>query len=280
LLKPYLLPSTPAAADDAGENDVDETKALPDGDGPLLSILKIGCRGLVLLKLNSTTNNTEENQFLATAKRAQQAVLKIYDNAAVAKSDSDSAVQQKPVEFIQRLVPILSTCAMEEDALKACAARVAGIAALEFGNTTSDGGEKVAPLPPTFGIHINNRELGSTGSGGEGTPSTSVAVPAVEPPAPSLERMQIISAVAAGLTTELKNKYNIDAKVNLKAPTVVVNVEILPIMGKTYAGIAILPQRVCNLKPKLGIKPLRQNNDTSGGSGKGKAKKEKSAVPS
>jgi len=253
-LKPYLLPATPAAADKTIE---DSTKGLDNE--PLLSNLKVSCRGLILLKLNPPRTSDEADQTLATAKQAQQAVLKIYENTAA--SATAPGIVHEPPEFIQRLVPILSTCALEAEALRSCAARVAGIAALEFqhaGNTSNeckDLGETSSPLPlpPTFGIHINNREFGAAHAATSATPASSAAAAPV-----ALERMQIINAVAAGLTFSLKNKYNIDAKVNLKAPTIVVDVEVVPIMGKAYAGIAILPQKVCTLKPKLGIKALRQ----------------------
>lgn len=262
-MKPYLLTATPASAAAAGDDYINnDTKAL-DGE-PLLSNLKISCRGLVLLKFRPPNTNDEDDQTLATAKLAQQAVLKIYENAAAGATSGN--IQQPPV-FIQRLVPILSTCALEEEALKACAARVAGIAALEFqqmsnSNENKELGERQSStMPPTFGIHINNREFGAVNAAASVTPAAAAAAPI------TLDRMQMINAVAAGLTIELKNTYNIEAKVNLNAPTVVVDVEVMPIMGKAYVGIAILPQKVCTLKPKLGIKALRQGNSVAGAGG-------------
>lgn len=282
LLKPYLLLAPPAPSNDAAADEKlrADTNAL--ADEPLLSNLKVSCRGLILLKLNPRSINDEDDQSLATAKLAQQAVLKIYENAA-APATASGTVHQPP-KFIQRLVPILSTCALEEESLKACAARVAGIAALEFqhfNNSIEDkDGQPTLPLPPTFGIHINNRESGTgnaaASSTREGTSTTATgAAPAPAAAPVALNRMQIINSVAAGLMVELKTKYNIEATVNLTAPTVVVVVEVMPIMGKAYAGIAILPQRVCTLKPKLGIKALRQGNSVAdtGGGGKGKGGK-------
>ena len=223
----------------------------------------MSCRGLIILKLNPTAaaatddaTDDEENSALATAKMAQQTVLKIYESVP------SKTLQQPQPQFVQRLIPILSTCLLEEDALKACAARAAGIAALEFQNNshTNDKLEKASTGTSsrqlTFGIHINNRDSGGSTHSIVGT---SEADASTAEAGSSLERMQIISAVATGLTSELKNKFNIEAKVNLKAPAVVVIVEVMPIMGKLYAGIAILPQKVCTLKPKLNIKALRQN---------------------
>ncbi len=274
LLKPYLLPAAATAAAGAPDSNNNDTNKAPGSKTTLLSNLKVSCRGLTLLKLNHGTK--EEDQPLAAAKLAQQAVMKIYENAA---ATTESTPQ---IEFIQRLIPILSTCLLEVNALQACASRVAGIAALEFQQNRNDidsGGGEEEKLPTTFGIHINNRESGaihsSTGESTEGDLPDITTKPADVAP----DRMQIISAVAAGLATELKDNFNIDAKVDLKAPTVVVTVEVLPIMGKMYAGIAILPQKVCNLKPKLGIKVLRQPRQQTrrgrGGSGAGKKANQK-----
>lgn len=106
----------------------------------------MSCRGLIILKLNPTAvaaaanDEEEENLTLATANLAQQTVLKIYESV------SSKTLQQPQPQFVQRLIPILSTCLLEEDALKACAARAAGIAALEFQNdsNTNDRLEKAS----------------------------------------------------------------------------------------------------------------------------------------
>ena len=55
-----------------------------------------------------------------------------------------------------------------------------------------------------------------------------------------------------------------DLAVNLTSPTVVLCVEVLPVMGRLFAGLAVLPMRVCTPK-KLGVRPVGDGFDPGGG---------------
>ena len=48
------------------------------------------------------------------------------------------------------------------------------------------------------------------------------------------------------------------AQVDLKSPSWVVLVEVLPVAGASYAALSVLPAAQCTLKPKLAVKPVGQ----------------------
>lgn len=190
-------------------------------DGPSFSNLKLSARGLVglVFKLPGTPGAGEEGRAATAA-------------AVGAYTAAEGHATQQAAPNVQRIVPLASTCALEVEGLRACAARVAAVAA-----------PTLAAAPrPTFGVAVASR--------GSGEAKQQDAAP---PPA----RAAIIAAVAQGFSAALKEGHGIEAAVDLKAPAVVVAVEVLPLAGRLFAGIGVLPQRVCTLKPRLGMRPLR-----------------------
>lgn len=187
---------------------------------PLFSTLKLSARGLVGLRLQPFQGGPT-----ATAQRALTAALAVYNQYNQLETDTSQSLQH-----VQRIIPIASTCVLEPEALKACAARVAPLMAELFKSADQ----------PTFGIGLNNRH-NSEGS------------------TVSIDRKEIISAIATGLTDELKSRHDVVASVDLKNPNVVVAVEVMPILGHLYVGIAPLPNKVCTMKPRLAMQSLRKS---------------------
>ncbi|GIL61042.1 hypothetical protein Vafri_15408 [Volvox africanus] len=70
-----------------------------------------------------------------------------------------------------------------------------------------------------------------------------------------LERSQILSLVGAGMVEAFGGA----ATVNLKKPQVAVLVEAVPVAGRHFAGVTLLPEHMFVSKNKLVIKPLVTN---------------------
>ncbi|GAB4817246.1 hypothetical protein N2152v2_004292 [Parachlorella kessleri] len=71
-----------------------------------------------------------------------------------------------------------------------------------------------------------------------------------------MDRMQAIKAVAGGFERALKERYGVQAHVDLKAPEWVVLVEVLPVMGASYVALSALPAAVCIVKPRLQMRAV------------------------
>jgi hypothetical protein len=48
----------------------------------------------------------------------------------------------------------------------------------------------------------------------------------------------------------------VQARVDLKAPGWVLLVEVLPVMGASFAALSALPAAMCTIKPKLQMRPV------------------------
>jgi hypothetical protein len=227
LLYPLLthLSATPAGKASSNQEEPPESPPL------LLSSFKIGTRGVICLRLSPTFTPAANT---TPGMAAQQAALTVHE----AVNDG----KLPPVRHLHRVVPIISTCRLEVDDLQACAARVAPVAAAILAK---------APIRPTFGISIHNRDHTSEAARANNPEASGGHLPS---------RNEIIGAVAQGLVAELKAKHAIDTvAVDLTNPSLVVVVEVLPVMGSLFAGIAVLPQHVCSLKPKLTLRGLQHH---------------------
>lgn len=71
-----------------------------------------------------------------------------------------------------------------------------------------------------------------------------------------MDRGAIIASLASGFEAALREEHDLQAAVDLKAPDVVLVVEVLPAGGALYAALCALPQALCVLKPKLHIRPV------------------------
>lgn len=69
-------------------------------------------------------------------------------------------------------------------------------------------------------------------------------------------RLAVIHSVAGGFEIALKERYGLQAKVDLKSPEWVILVEALPVMGSIYAALSVLPSSMCVLKPRLQMRPV------------------------
>lgn len=182
-----------------------------------MTVIKLSARGLAALRLLPRDGEGPD----ATAQRGLDAALAIYDAVQAGTCPTP--------KYLLRFMPFASTCLLELKALGQCAARLAPLA---------------APLlqgagHPTFGIGLHNRR--TEHNNGKGS---------------DIDRMEMIKAAAAGFTQALKEQFGVDACVDLKAPAVVLCIEVVSVMGQLYACMGALPQRVCMLKPKLAMQHL------------------------
>lgn len=245
---------------------MDKAEGDPTAPPPPFALAKVGCRGVVVMKLT---------------KQAAQVV----DPAAVAAQllgDYDSG-KVKP-RFCHRIVPLESTCLMTEAGLaRAVASTMVRYCERRFpaadskqdvskegpGHratdvTTAASVQRPGAAPISFAVGYRSR---STEANKDVQPASTVAVAGgtVCGDATSedggqavllSDRLHIIKVVANGVFTALAPHGG--AKVNLKKPEVAVLCEALPIAGQIFAGICVLDGSSFCLKPKLGIKPLIQ----------------------
>lgn len=139
-----------------------------------------------------------------------------------------------PPKHVYRIIPLASTCRHDKESLENCARRSSSVASTLI--------QQHKDIPLTFGVAVHSRDQQSDKD------STFL----------SGRRGDVINAVATGLTQGLVECHGIkELKVDLKDPSIVVSVEMLPIMGHVYAGLSLLPRSVCSTKPKLAVKSLR-----------------------
>jgi len=175
---------------------------------------------------------------------ASQCALKV---ALAVYTDVEAGRCEQP-KFVHRILPFASSCSpFDEDGLKKCAARLAPLAAPELR----------AASEPSFGIAFNNRKTGEVETGETGV-ETGVEAAAVAKNMPPV-RDVVIPVVAAAFSAALEATQGIAVGVNLKSPAVVVCVEVLLVSRHLFFVLAVLPQRMCMLKPRLGIKKLQQS---------------------
>jgi hypothetical protein len=109
-------------------------------------------------------------------------------------------------------------------------------------------------------------QAASAGDGTQGSEQPGCAATAASsPPATSqstfgsntaLDRGAIIAAVARGFDAALREQHGVHASVDLKAPDLILVVEVLPAAGALYAVLCVLPRALCVVKPKLHIRPV------------------------
>ena len=139
-----------------------------------------------------------------------------------------------PPKHIYRIIPLASTCRLDKESLENCARRSSSVASTLL--------QQHKDIPLTFGVAVHSRDQQSN----------------KDSPLLSGRRGDVINAVAAGVTQGLVERLGIkELKVDLNDPSIVVSVEMLPIMGHVYAGLSVLPRSACSTKPKLVVKSLR-----------------------
>lgn len=243
---------------------------------PSMAPVKVPGRGVVVFKLavhradpaaatagisSVSGGGTGEGFDLAAAALVQQV-------AADLLADIDGG-QQARLRQVQRIMPIQTTCRLEEAALRNAGAQLAALvaAAMEAAqgtaqqgavDTAAEAGGATAPHAAaaqhhsvTFGIAVKQREVSgakpaaaaSTEAGGGGSGG-------------GLGRTAIISNLASGFEVALRERHGITAAVDLRSPGWVLVAEVLPAGGTLYAALAALPRALCSLKPKLHIRAV------------------------
>lgn len=193
--------------------------------------------------------------------------------------------KQARLQHVQRIVPVQTTCRLEDAALRAAGAQLAALVAAAARGASSSkqqGGQPEGEAPPdstpaaaagadgdaastrplTFGIGLKQREI-------SGKPPAAVAAPAAgdgstagaagaSPAAAAapLDRGAIITALAGGFESALRQDHGLAAAVDLKAPDWVLVCEVVPAGGELYAALCALPRALCTLKPKLHVQAV------------------------
>jgi hypothetical protein len=203
----------------------------PAAPAPVVSLVKLDARGVVLFRL-APRAGASPAELGAAVEAAALRVLRDVETGAAPR-----------LQHAQRLLPLHATCALDAAALRAAAARAAALAAPAL----------AAAGRPSFAIGYKSR-AGDGPGGGAGV----------------MDRGAVIAAVAEGFQAALKEAHP-SLRVDLGAPSVVVCVEVLPVMGRLYAGLAALPAAACSVKPHLGMRGVGAGAAQAQGGGGGKA---------
>lgn len=195
-------------------------------------------RGAVLLRLlRPAGTGTDALAHALVAIKAVESLLQDLDCGAI-----------PPPKHVFRIIPFASTCRLGKESLEVCARQVSTIA------TTIIRQRKNGT--PTFGIAVHNRDQQTS------TRHVNSRATYNDGDCVALSRKDVIDAVATGLTRGLAEGHAHchaikELKGDLSDPTIVISVEMVPIMGRVYAGISLLPRSICSTKPKLAVKSLR-----------------------
>ncbi|EFJ49870.1 hypothetical protein VOLCADRAFT_89304 [Volvox carteri f. nagariensis] len=287
---------TTVYADDGSEEDED---AADDGDGggglsvgggggahgggggggglPALGLAKVSCRGVVLIRLSA-------------AAAAEVDPVRVVESML---ADLESGTLQPP-KHCQRIVPLDATCLLTPSGIAAAVAEAAAAfkrrrykstaRCTDSNDGNGGGGGDAAPVEPfSYAISYHSRFTESlpqsAAAGADGGNSTYAgngaahrggqeqehALPPLPPPPQQqgqevvdvlLDRNQIISLAARGMVDAFTGDV---ARVNLKKPQVAVRVEALPVGGRQFAGLTLLPEHMFVSKGKLVVKALVKN---------------------
>lgn len=272
-----------APAEAAAEAERSADAAAAASDAPRLGAIKVSCRGVVALKVAAhpaaavaaaagTAAAGDGNAGDASAAAGSAAAAAGSDAefdaaaatvvlraAAALLADVEGAARGR-LQHVQRVVPVQTTCRLEEAALSRAGSRLASLVAeaaepgrVGSGQEAASGADGCAGSAAaaaageqqqrrlTFGISVKQREGEAAGGGG------------------GLGRGAIISSLAAGFEGALRQRHGIAAAVDLTAPAWVLVVEVLPTGEGQYAALAALPAALCAIKPKLlmRVRPCR-----------------------
>lgn len=228
------------------EGTSDGSSASPKGQQPALSLIKLACCGVVLLKLNTAAAGEQQpadgeggaagGDAPATApppgaQQAQRAVEGLLADVEGGKI--------RRLDYCQRLMPVHTTCSLEAGALGRAGARLAALVAAGDPGAAAAGCGADASRQLSFGVNYKSRgsetaakpcaaaAAEAAGSAGDGAGSDDAgaqqggAQPQGEPQAagaPAPGRMEVIQAVANGFEAELRERHGITTKVDLKKP--------------------------------------------------------------
>lgn len=207
-------------------NILNPTKTSEDttDDKYKLSIIKVGARGLGVIKLS-----TQSDDVLSS----QQAVL---DVARVLTEEVESGKRDK-FQHIQRIMPVHSSGIFNSvEALTQAGQQLGGIVA----NILKDLEN------PTFAVGLKSRYIVEKPAAG--TENTD-----------ELDRATVIKSVAGGLESVLRDTHKVQVKVDLKNPHVVILIEEVIVGSETYAILGAVPADLCVLKPKFAMKFIGKN---------------------
>lgn len=277
-----------AAEAPAQEGAAAGSAAADDSSGPkpaALSAVKVPVRGLVALKLAahpapSGADGVEgSSQGSAGTLDATSANL-VHKMAAALLADI-AAGKQARLQHVQRIMPVQTTCKLGAAALQAAGGQLAALVAAAVADDSSSeqqqadgqqestaaaasaaaaaGGEVASERPLTFGIGLKQREMsgkpaaaapaaGNGSSAGTGGPAPAAAAP--------MDRGAIITSLAGGFESALRQQHGTAAAVDLKAPDWVLICEVVPAGGELYAALCALPRALCTLKPKLHVQAV------------------------
>ncbi|GLC35877.1 hypothetical protein PLESTB_000515300 [Pleodorina starrii] len=257
----------------------------PRGEPSALGLAKVGCRGVVVMRLSA-------------AAAAEVDPVRVVESML---ADLAAGALQPP-KHCQRIIPMDATCALTDTGLSAAAAAAAAAHRHRHLKDKPEGDAAAATAaavePFTYAITYHSRATevptaapvvaaaaapGAVPAGGgaraadaatgaaqksgdeqrqeqqqeQGKQEQGQGAAGVQGKALS-ERGRIMSLVAAGMT----EVFGEAAKVNLKKPQVAVLVESIPIAGRQFASVTVLPQHLFVAKGKLVIKPLIRNART------------------
>ncbi|KAK9818364.1 hypothetical protein WJX72_011344 [[Myrmecia] bisecta] len=159
--------------------------------------------------------------------------------------------KQRPLMHFQRILPVEATCVLTAPALTAV------VAALKFPFQLP----KDAPI--SFAVGYKARLAAGAPAATEQPSAGSHAAADAGPPVGSgcaPERTAVIAALAAGFEQAMAAEGR-TPKVDLKAPQVGVLAEALPIAGRSFCAICILPADMIAVKPRLTVKGLTKPRD-------------------
>lgn len=266
-------PAEAPAAAEAGQG----AEAAPE-EPPTLAAVKVACRGVVALKVaahpaaaapaaSAAAGNGGGGDASAAAGGAEAAgaaeggfdaaaATWVLRAAAALLADVEGGSRGR-LQHVQRVVPVQTTCPLNDAALRRAGAQLAGlVAAAEAAEEPGRGGsgqaladaageqqqaaqtqaaqqeEQAQQRKLTFGISVKMREGEAVGSG-------------------SLGRGGVIAGLAAGFESALQERHGIAAAVDLKSPAWVLVVEVVPTGSGLYAALGALPGTLCTTKPKL-----------------------------
>eukprot|EP00887_Chlorella_sp_A99_P004305 scaffold15.g4305.t1 len=273
--QPSVAPE--AEPDAANGGDAPAPHAAPAE--PRLHSVKLGCRGVVALKL--ALPDGADGGAGAAAVGAVAAIIGEVEAGRLPR-----------LEYVQRIAPMQTSAALGTPALRAAGARLAAYVADALGGAgqgeqrrqeqqvQQEGSGKAQQQGQHKGQpqqHERHEQEGQACEGAGGAPAIKFAVAyagrgseagqaaATDAAAGAAgggklpARMAAIGAIADGFSSALLGQHGIAAKVDLRAPDWVVLAEVLPMAGEARVALAAVPAAHCAFtKARTSIKVVGQ----------------------
>lgn len=248
-------PSAAVPDGNSPSRSLDNNSAIADGTGkpnvPLLSIVKVACNGIVVLKLSS-----------AVCDRVD--VVKIARRIA---ADVDSGVMAAP-PFCQRICPFTTTCKGTLSQLHEAAQRTVQ----SFAASLTSKQPQVHKVE--FGVGFNCRVANITGQSNRTTPAAASSQPPsagdggtggdvpdgaaakAEPDGKDgvVERNSAIQLLATSMQQGLAGAAEVS--VNLKHPQYGFMLDLAPVGSEAICMLSILPEDLIRAHPRLAVRSL------------------------